>query len=73
MSDDLRILLVKGQSPNRLPFTDEISTEFYACPRCDFQRIPHFIPHPLQDAPEDEASITAKFCPGCGGAVIWHA
>jgi len=67
MSDD-----APGQSPNAMPFTDELCTEFYVCPRCDFARIPHFIPHPYHDAPGDADTVTAKFCPGCGGAVIWH-
>ena len=44
------------------PTTDELYTEFYACPACLFERVPYS---------RNEDKYIANYCPGCGGELEW--
>jgi predicted RNA-binding Zn-ribbon protein involved in translation (DUF1610 family) len=48
--------------------TDELTTEFYECPSCEFSRVPHIGGrHP--DLNDEEKQT--RFCPHCGIPVVW--
>lgn len=46
----------------KYPVTDELFTEFYTCPGCFFQRVPHG---------RYDMEYDAKYCPGCGRELEW--
>lgn len=53
------------------PVTDELGTEFYQCPSCDFARIPRRRETEYAKKIYADEEVTAKCCPGCGRRIDW--
>lgn len=51
--------------------TDELTTRFYACPHCEYERIPFGAGWGTSEE-ERTPEHDARFCPGCGAKIEWH-
>lgn len=68
-TDKVRLSMVVNPD---LACTDELSTEFYECPLCEFQRVPRAHDRYLDLDEYTKWQRTAHYCPGCGRPVIWR-